>query len=76
LASRLRRCIRDLPDQQAAVFALFYFEHLSREEIAEALETTVGAVSTALSKGRRSLRASLSDVCQETNHEPRQHSTR
>lgn len=71
LASRLRRCIRELPEQQAAVFALFYFEHLSREKIADALGTSVGAVSTALSKGRRNLRSSLSDVCRETNHEPR-----
>jgi RNA polymerase sigma-70 factor (ECF subfamily) len=70
LASHLRRCIRELPEQQAAVFTLFYFEQLSRKEIAQVLETTVGAVSTALSKGRRSLRSALSDICQETNHDP------
>jgi RNA polymerase sigma-70 factor, ECF subfamily len=62
LASRLRQCIRKLPTQQAAVFSLFYFEYLSREEIADTLGTTVGAVSTALSKGRRTLKSSLSDV--------------
>jgi RNA polymerase sigma-70 factor (ECF subfamily) len=69
LASRLRQCIRELPDQQAAAFSLFYFEHLSREEIADTLGTTVGAVSTALSKARRTLKSSLSGVCQETDRE-------
>lgn len=65
LADRLRQCIRQLPDQQAAVFSLFYFEHLSREEIAEAVDATPGAVSTALSKARRTLKSSLADMLQE-----------
>ncbi len=59
LAAQLRECIRRLPEQQAAVFSLFYFEHLSREVIAETVGTSVGAVSTALSKARRSLKSSL-----------------
>ena len=69
LATRLRECIRQLPDQQAAVFSLFYFEHFSREEIAETVGTSVGAVSTALSKARRTLKASLVEVSQETDRE-------
>jgi RNA polymerase sigma-70 factor (ECF subfamily) len=69
LAGRLRQCIRQLPNQQAAVFSLFYFEHLSRDEIADALETTVGAVSTALSKARTTLKSSLSEILEETNYE-------
>jgi RNA polymerase sigma-70 factor (ECF subfamily) len=62
LAAQLRECIRRLPQQQASVFSLFYFEHLSREVIAETVGTSVGAVSTALSKARRTLKASLSKV--------------
>ena len=69
LASRLRQCISELPAQQAAAFSLFYFEHLSREEIADTLGTTVGAVSTAFSKGRRTLKSSLSKMLREKTHE-------
>ena len=67
LAEGLRQAIAQLPDQQAAVFSLFYFEHLSRVEIAEALGTTVGAVSTSLSKARRTLKCALSGMLQETD---------
>ena len=69
LAQQLRQCLRELPDQQAAAFSLFYFENLSRGQIAQALETTVGAVSAALSKARRSLKSSLSNALMEINHE-------
>lgn len=61
LTQRLREGLCDLPEQQAAAFSLFYFEHLSREEVAAALSTTPGAVSTALSKARRSLKALLTE---------------
>lgn len=65
LADALRAGLQELPDQQAAAFALFHFEHLDREEIAEALETSVGAVSTALSKARKTLR----NLVQEANQD-------
>jgi RNA polymerase sigma-70 factor, ECF subfamily len=70
LAARLRDCIRQLPGQQAAVFSLFFFDNLSRDEIAEMLGTSVGAVSTALSKARQTLKSSLSETRCEVNHEP------
>ncbi|WP_339907733.1 sigma-70 family RNA polymerase sigma factor [Symmachiella dynata] len=69
LADRLRDCLCQLPDQQAAVFSLFYFEHLSRDEIAAAVGTTVGAVSTALSKARRNLKSALTETIQEPNRD-------
>jgi RNA polymerase sigma-70 factor (ECF subfamily) len=55
LAGRLRQALARLPEQQAAVFALRHFEHLTNAEIAAALDTTPSAVSTALSKARESL---------------------
>jgi RNA polymerase sigma-70 factor (ECF subfamily) len=55
LAERLRTALARLPEQQAAVFALRYFEHLTNAEIAAALDTTQSAVSTALSKARERL---------------------
>jgi len=55
LAERLRKALAQLPEQQAAVFALRHFEHLSNAEIAAALDTSQSAVSTALSKARERL---------------------
>ncbi|TWU12920.1 ECF RNA polymerase sigma factor SigE [Symmachiella macrocystis] len=71
LADRLRGCLCQLPEQQAAVFSLFYFEHLNREEIATTLGTTVGAVSTAHSKARRNLKTALTETLQEPNCDQR-----
>lgn len=55
LAERLRACLAQLPEQQAAVFALRYFENLTNGEIAASLNTSPSAVSTALSKARDAL---------------------
>lgn len=55
LANRLRGEIRNLPQQQAAIFSLAYFEQLSRSEIASALAITPESVSTALYKARKKL---------------------
>jgi RNA polymerase sigma-70 factor (ECF subfamily) len=62
LADRLRQAIARLPHREAAVFCLRCFEDLSYEQIAQALETTVGAVATALHKARTRLEASLIGV--------------
>lgn len=64
-ASRLREALGHLSGQQAAVFTLFYFEDLDREEIAKTLQTSVGAVSTSLSKARRELRRQFKDINSE-----------
>ena len=44
-----------LPDQQATVFVMHYFEQLPRDQISAALGISVEAVSTALYKARRRL---------------------
>ncbi|QVL33754.1 sigma-70 family RNA polymerase sigma factor [Telmatocola sphagniphila] len=59
LGTWLRKAIAQLPDQQAAIFALFYFEQQSRDEISTTLEITPEAVSTALYKARQRLRTQL-----------------
>jgi len=55
LARALRLALARLPARQAAVFSLSCFEGLARDEIANALEISPEAVSTALFKARRRL---------------------
>lgn len=57
---RLRAVVAELPDRQAAVFCLAYFEQLSHQDIAAALNITTNAVANALHKARACLRGSLS----------------
>jgi RNA polymerase sigma-70 factor, ECF subfamily len=59
LAHWLRNAIAQLPDQQAAVFAMFHFEQLSRDEVSATLEISLEAVSPALYKARQRLRSQL-----------------
>lgn len=48
LVAWVRVGLASLPQQQAAAFALRYFEQLGNREIADCLETTASAISTAL----------------------------
>jgi RNA polymerase sigma-70 factor, ECF subfamily len=59
LAERLREAIAQLPDGQAAVFSLRYFNELSYDEIAQALGIEPSAVGMALHKARLKLQALL-----------------
>ncbi len=62
LATWLRGEIRRLPDQQAAIFSLAYFEQLSRNEIATALDVSPETVSTTLYKARKKLSSRLAII--------------
>jgi RNA polymerase sigma-70 factor (ECF subfamily) len=64
LAMRLRQALGRLPQQQAAVFSLRYFESMTNAEIAATLEISTTAVSTALSKARAALATALNHVTQ------------
>jgi RNA polymerase sigma-70 factor, ECF subfamily len=55
LADWLRNAVAQLPEQQAAVFAMHHFEQLSRDEVSAALGVSPEAVSTALHKARQRL---------------------
>jgi RNA polymerase sigma-70 factor (ECF subfamily) len=59
LSDRLRQAIADLPEREAAVFCLRYFEELPNPRIAEILAISAGAVATALHKARARLECLL-----------------
>jgi RNA polymerase sigma-70 factor (ECF subfamily) len=59
LADRLRRAIGELPEQQAAVFCLRYFDDLPYDRIAESLGVETAAVASALHKARGKLKTML-----------------
>jgi RNA polymerase sigma factor (sigma-70 family) len=51
--------IKTLPDRQNAVFVLHYIEDLSYKEIAAALEISVSAVDSLMSRAKKQLREKL-----------------
>jgi RNA polymerase sigma-70 factor (ECF subfamily) len=65
LAERLRRAIAQLPDREAAVFCLRYFDDLPYQDIAESLHIRPGAVASALHKARLKLETILLETAQE-----------
>jgi RNA polymerase sigma-70 factor (ECF subfamily) len=62
LAERLRQALAELPQREAEVFSLRYFDDLSYHEIADALGVSAGAVAVALHKARARLEALLTGV--------------
>jgi RNA polymerase sigma-70 factor (ECF subfamily) len=65
LAQRLRQVVASLPEREAAVFCLRYFDDLSYQQIAEALGISVGATAQALHKARGRLEEMLTEVVKE-----------
>jgi RNA polymerase sigma-70 factor (ECF subfamily) len=59
LADRLREAIAELPEREAEVFSLRYFDDLSYQEIADSLDITTGAAAQALHKARGRLEIAL-----------------
>jgi len=59
LEERLRQALTLLPDREAEVFCLRYFEAMQYEEIATTLGISLSAVSTALHKARAKLETLL-----------------
>jgi RNA polymerase sigma-70 factor, ECF subfamily len=59
LDEKLREAISRLPEREGEVFCLRYFEDLSNQQIAEALDMHVGAVAVALHKARSKLEGLL-----------------
>lgn len=65
LAERLRLAIAQLPEREAAVFCLRYFDDLSYQDIADSLHIRTGAVASALHKARLKLETLLLETAQE-----------
>ena len=59
LADLLRGAVNQLPEQQAAIFSLTYFEQLDRNEVADVLSISPESVSTALYKARQKLTSQI-----------------
>jgi RNA polymerase sigma-70 factor, ECF subfamily len=58
----LRAAIAELPARQRAAIVLTYSEGMSNAQVADTLDTTVSAVETLLIRGKKNLRARLSDL--------------
>ena len=61
LADRLREAVAELPDREAEVFCLRFFDDLSYQDIADTLDITTGAAAQALHKARGRLALSLGE---------------
>jgi RNA polymerase sigma-70 factor (ECF subfamily) len=64
-AARVAAAISALPDRQRQALALVYYENMGNIEAAAAMETTVEAVESLLSRARRALRQSLAGEWRE-----------
>jgi RNA polymerase sigma-70 factor, ECF subfamily len=59
VSDRFWTLVRELPDTQRAVVALFYLEDLPVDEIAGVLQISDGTVKSALFRARKSLAAAM-----------------
>src|SRR5262249_59123633 len=64
LADRLRAAIAQLPEREAAVVCLRYFDDPSYQDIADMLYIRTGAVASALHKARLKLETFLLETVQ------------
>lgn len=63
--SELYQAVMSLPERYRTVLYLFYYEELSVNEIAAALEIKPSAVTTRLSRARQQLKTKLTEVWQD-----------
>lgn len=64
-ADHLREAIAHLPEREATVFCMRYFDDLSYQRIAEILNIRLGAVSAALHKARGKLESVFIEPTEE-----------
>jgi RNA polymerase sigma-70 factor (ECF subfamily) len=62
LYDRLEVAIGELPEDYREAVVLRFFEDLSYEEIADALEVSLGTVKSRINRARRRLRESMGDL--------------
>jgi RNA polymerase sigma-70 factor, ECF subfamily len=61
-AAAVRDALATLPERQRAAIVLCHYQELSNIDAAAALEVSVDALESLLSRGRRALRAALSEM--------------
>jgi RNA polymerase sigma-70 factor, ECF subfamily len=71
--AQLEQALHELPKHYRTTVVLRDIEDLSYEEIAEVMETTLGTVSSRLSRGREALRKRLERYAHELNPEVKHH---
>ncbi len=64
-AAKVHAALAQLPERQRAAIALVHFQDLSNVAAAEALEVSVEALESLLSRGRRALKAALAGTVQD-----------
>ena len=69
VARRVREAVDRLPDQQRLALVLSRFHHLSYEDIAASMETTIPAVKSLLTRARTNLKKALRDLVEGEGEE-------
>jgi|CXWL01.1.fsa_nt_gi RNA polymerase sigma-70 factor (ECF subfamily) len=64
-AAKVHQALAKLPERQRAAIALVHFQELGNVAAAEALEVSVEALESLLSRGRRAMKAALADVAMD-----------
>jgi RNA polymerase sigma-70 factor (ECF subfamily) len=64
-SARVHEALSRLPERQRAAIALVHFQEFTNIAAAETLEISVEALESLLARGRRALKAALSDVAQD-----------
>lgn len=64
-AARVAAAVADLPERQRAAITLCHYNELTNIEAAAALEISVDALESLLARGRRALKAALTDIVQD-----------
>lgn len=67
-AARVRAALDALPERQRAAVVLSYYEGISNQQAAEAMELQLGAFQQLLFRARQNLKESLSGERMETGH--------
>lgn len=65
LSRQVQAALAGLPDRQREAIALCHYQELSNIEAAELMQVSVEALESLLARGRRALRAALSDLAPE-----------
>jgi RNA polymerase sigma-70 factor, ECF subfamily len=64
-SAKVHAALAELPERQRAAIALVHFQELTNIAAAETLQISVEALESLLARGRRALKAALSDVAHD-----------